>query len=309
MNIRLCGGLRSSRRSAFTSPYTLYMSRNISAPVDVVQNKRIKMIEPENPPEKPEPLPWDQRLEELAKIMKNSRVLNEGKKIVSDRSAIFLSLDLEMWERNPSRLTEIGIAIYDPSEQPPKASKSAFPVIKAGHYIVKENFSCYNGRFVPDHKCHFSYGQSLVLSTTDCRRTLEDIVEHYKAKARKQGRAMMLVGHDVKGDVSLLRKNGFKFEEFKVIDTLKLWKANPSAEFGALSKVLKYLNIPHGLLHNAGNDAYLTLQLMLCLCDPEYRKLKDLDGVIGPSTEKGKRPPEKSSRNSNADEAISLFIG
>ncbi|KAA8905700.1 hypothetical protein TRICI_005252 [Trichomonascus ciferrii] len=285
------------------------MKRNINIPVEVDQNKR-KMTEPgEKCEEKPEPLPWDQRLDELAKIMKNSRPLNEGKKIVSERSAIFLSLDLEMWERNPSRLTEIGIAIYDPSDQPPKTSKSAFPVIKAGHYIVKENFNCYNGRFVPDHKCHFSYGQSLVLSTKDCRRTLDDIVEHYKMKARQGNRTLILVGHDVKGDVSLLRKNGFQFEDFKIIDTLGLWKANPSAEFGALAKVLKYLNIPHGLLHNAGNDAYLTLQLMLCLCDPEYRKLKDLDGVIGPPAEKGKRRPEKSSRYSTADEAVELFIG
>jgi DNA polymerase III epsilon subunit-like protein len=307
MNFRLGVGLGSCRRSAFTNIYISHMTRNASISVEVEQSKRIKMTE-ENPEEKPEPLPWDQRLDELAKIMKNSRPLNEGKKIVSERSAIFLSLDLEMWERQPSRLTEIGLAIYDPTDQPPNTSKAAFPVIKAGHYIVKENFKCYNGRFVPDHKCHFSYGQSLVLSIKDCRRALEDIVEHYKVKARQENRTLMLVGHDVKGDVTLLRRNGFKFEDFKVIDTLSLWKANPSAEFGALAKVLKYLNIPHGLLHNAGNDAYLTLQLMLCLCDTEYRKLKDLDGVIGPPAEKGKRRPEKTSRDSTAEEAVNLFI-
>lgn len=251
--------------------------------------------------------PWSERTGEILASVRNSKALADGLSWVYNRSAIFISLDLEQWERNNSILTEIGISVYDPADQVAGSPISSFPVIKAGHYIIKENTTCYNGKFVANHKFHFSYGQSLIMDMGNCKKTIREIFDHYENKARQRNQSLVIVGHDVKGDLAVLEKEKFSLKNYPILDTLKLWQANPSSKFGSLKKVLQYLNIPHGLLHNAGNDAYLTLQLMLCLCDQQFRSLKNLNGVIEDTVPKGK-PDDNTSRKTVSAEAVSLFL-
>lgn len=228
---------------------------------------------------------------------KGVRMVKKGMEWYVSRSAIYFSLDIEYWERNSKLLTEIGFAVYDPSEMVQGTERIGFPIIKASHFVVKENKGCRNGQFVSDNKFNFSFGQSIVMPISHCRTAFETVIKHYEQKADRLGMDLVLVGHDVSGDIRILKKHEFYVggESVERFDTLTAWKATPNVNYGALTRILKQLKIPHGLLHNAGNDAYLTLQLALNLCDPAFRQLKRLD--IGDFADESHSTKRLSGRN------------
>ena len=238
--------------------------------------------------------------------------LTNGIKWLTTRSKVFVSIDLEYWEVNNKYLTEIGIAIYDPT-QIGLGSHPILPKVKACHYVVAENKNKTNGKFVPNNMFKYSYGETLIMPMKDCKRAVEEILT-----AQAKNNNLVIVGHGVSGDIRVLQKNGFKLPQHEVLDTLKIWRLTRKEGFGSLDKLLTYLEIPHGIMHNAGNDAYLNIQLFLALCDPEVRLQKNLDQDPGEtmpvpasstsSKKKSKRRDSTTHRSSNADDAIKLMI-
>lgn len=202
-------------------------------------------------------------------------MLQRGIGYFTNKKTIFISVDLEWWERNNKLLTEVGIAIYDPSEQ------FVIPRIQHEHYIIKEYQSKVNGRFVSNHKFHCSFTKSKLISMHECRKAFGSIIQSYENHAKKLGMNVVYVGHNFEGDLKVLTKNNFYTGDLEVLDTMTMWLANPTAtKFAALHKILGYLGISHGLLHNAANDAHYTLLLALSILDPEFRKWKKLDQPI-----------------------------
>lgn len=85
------------------------------------------------------------------------------------------------------------------------------------------------------------------------------------------------VGHHIEGDIKWLKSLNIEIpDNVNTVDTHKLYTISRSRG-GTLRGVLRLLGIPHGFLHNAGNDAYFTLLAAMALCDPEVRISKGLD--------------------------------
>lgn len=206
----------------------------------------------------------------------HATMLTNGIKWLAGRSKVFVSIDLEYWEFNNSYLTEIGIAVYDPTNLP-KGCWPIFPRIKSCHYVVAENKEKTNGKYVPDNMFKYSYGDTLVMTMADCKQAVNTIL---RSLAKRN--TIVIVGHDVSGDLHLLRKEGFIVPKHELLDTLIIWRITRKLGFGSLSKLLEFFNIPHGLMHNAGNDAHLNMYLFLALCDPQTRLEKKLDEVQAP---------------------------
>jgi len=79
----------------------------------------------------------------------------------------------------------------------------------------------------------------------------------------------VLVGHDVKNDVSMLRKLGFDVYNMPgliTLDTAVIYRAYKGLwNSVSLGSVLEELAIEPWFLHNAGNDAVYTLQALIGL--------------------------------------------
>lgn len=120
---------------------------------------------------------------------------------------------------------------------------------------------------------------------------------------------VVLVGHDIIGDTKSLRYLGVDIYRIpnllEIIDTKDVHSHFTQSDNGTrLSNALRSFNIDYRFLHNAGNDAMYTLQLLLATV--LNKRLKTLDifhgrkddpGVLGKgwssneSDDGGKQPP------------------
>lgn len=176
-----------------------------------------------------------------------------------------MSIDVEAYERNKNKVTEIGISVF-------QDSNAISPSITNVHLLIKENIHLRNGTFVLDNKSRFVGGPSYVMTLQESQKFLNQVVQTYLVE--KNG---VLVGHGVENDLRWLRNLQVDFaDDIPTVDTLKLFHISRNSG-GALTKMLKAFRIPHAYLHNAGNDAYYTLLLAFALCDPDVRRAHNLD--------------------------------
>lgn len=193
--------------------------------------------------------------------------------LVNDRRNVLISLDIEAFEFDTNKITEIGISIYDPS----KEAHSIVPQFTTIHILPRENLHLRNGRFVPDHKHEFLCGRSLVLSMKECTKFLESLFHHYTVTRKQAGMGSVIVGHDVRGDLRWLRSMNVNIpDDVPVADTQMLYKCTTGQQ-ASLTKLLTVFKIPHSCMHNGANDAYFTLLLLFHLADPTFRKTFGLD--------------------------------
>lgn len=184
------------------------------------------------------------------------------------RSGPLVSIDVEAFERNQEKVTEIGIAVYDPEYQ----WLLSYPKIKTIHILAEENMRLRNGQFVADRKFNFNGGTSYAMLQETLKLFVQEIFEYYF-----RDRDGILVGHDVKGDLKWLSKLGIHLSpKTPTVDTLKIYSLTTRRN-GSLRKILRRMNIPHANLHNAANDAYYTLLAAMSICDPDQRVHSRLD--------------------------------
>ncbi|KAI8612959.1 hypothetical protein BC830DRAFT_1134388 [Chytriomyces sp. MP71] len=204
------------------------------------------------------------------------------------KATVFLSLDVEAYERDQSKILEIGWTIFNP-----KATGNG---LIGKHFILEENSNLKNGRYVPDHRNDFKFGDTEV----EC---LDYVISLLKVDlniddANAVGAGAVLVGHAVSGDIEWLKKcgvevvalNGLHSEGFEIVEEgrkedirssftrsrhyvfdtaeldcalhgrLKAQKFSVKAMCLSLGIIDEESNVP---FHNAGNDAYLTMQAFL----------------------------------------------
>lgn len=204
------------------------------------------------------------------------QTLRQAMELVFTRKNILFCIDVEAWEVNPKIVTEIGISIYDPREQ----SFVLIPTITQIHIIIKENLYKKNGRYVPEHSKNFNGGTTYVMGQNEAVSFTQSLVDYYFFRP-KSNASTCLVGHDVKGDVKWLKNLGINFpDKPNILDTQTVFSASHGQKGNSLKNALRAANLPHAFLHNAGNDAYYTLFLAMCLCDPATRRINRLDQVI-----------------------------
>lgn len=184
------------------------------------------------------------------------------------------SIDLEAFEKDNNFITEIGVTIYDPL----KEAGSIIPNFTKIHIIIKENQHLRNGHFVADNQQYFIGGTSLVLPLREATLFVQCLIDHYFIIRQTIGMRGVIVGHNVSGDIKWLKSLGINFPTSSLIlDTQKIYTTVNNDKFSALGAVLRRLEIPHSYLHNAGNDSYFTLILLLRLCDVTFRNKIKLD--------------------------------
>lgn len=182
----------------------------------------------------------------LENIPKTS-IVNNTIKQIKDIDAIFVSIDVEQWERNNHIVTEIGITTYHPSNH-------FIPEMRAAHFIVQEYLKLRNGRFVSDNKSNFAYGKSEVLPMSGCIKAINYVFSSLSAKYKN----VVLVGHNVGGDIRALRKFGIEFPKaYSISDTESIWRETRPSGPSSLEALLQIFNIPYSFLHNAGMAQHL----------------------------------------------------
>jgi hypothetical protein len=170
----------------------------------------------------------------------------------------FLSIDVDhfMVENGVIERVEIGLsflkaqALQNLHGKSAQGSDLASGVIKSHHLVFghKKAFSWKN--------YHFLFGKARPIKTWDVRAVLERLTR----------KPYVLVVHEGKQELSLLSMLNIKLEPVFIIDTVKaaqfplqLWYRN------SLKQLLEEFEIPYSQLHVAGNDAHLTLRVLLMI--------------------------------------------
>lgn len=151
---------------------------------------------------------------------------------------------MEFWEKKQHIILELGFSVLDT-----KTNK-----IISKNIVILEHLNKKNGKYVPDEKFNFQFGETLFLKEKDAwelfNRTLEE-ADYY-------------IGHAIKNDLRRLKK---ELRNKQVFDTMKMTN---HYQFGFdqkmnLQKLATSLELNPQHLHNAGNDAFYTLESALKL--------------------------------------------
>lgn len=224
---------------------------------------------------------------------KNLDLLKHAMDTIFLRQTPLVAVDVEAYEKNTTKVTEIGIAVYDPAMQ----QNSILPIINHTHLITKEHKSLFNGKYCPDNKYKFMGGTSYVMSLKQCRDIMKTILDKYINQ-----RGGTFVGHSIGSDIKWIRNLGIPVDiKVPPVDTFRLFQLSRSRGC-TLRGILRTLDLPHGYLHNAGNDAYYTLLAAMALCDPVVRVNKQLDTFIEPP----RKTKEQIRKAAFSDRAISV---
>ncbi|OMP88579.1 hypothetical protein BK809_0005298 [Diplodia seriata] len=187
---------------------------------------------------------------------------------------IFVAIDVEAYERETSKITEVGIAKLDSRTlpSPPATASDWTNKIHTQHYIIEEYQHLLNKRFVKGCPDKFQFGRSRIVPLLRMRSILRDNFtikdENIAASPGKEPlRDIVLVGHDVGGDLKWMSQLGFPLAQMPrlagLVDTRKLTVTLNLPN--GLEKLLHALGEKPEYLHNGGNDANWTMQSALLL--------------------------------------------
>ncbi|ORX49329.1 hypothetical protein BCR36DRAFT_412845 [Piromyces finnis] len=236
------------------------------------------------------PDPTDKSYEKPEKLQNRIKLIELIKEKIDD-DKLYICLDIEAFERNHDFLTEFGWCIF----------KKNGEVIKKKHAIVEENKNYRNGRYVPDNRDYFKFGESQY-------EKLEDI---YKELKNDFDKVNYLVGHGINNDIRFLKKikvdvskfkkmnSGSKIDDYGIIETMDLFSGYFLKKPVGLQKSLIKLEIQYDKLHNAGNDAYYTMQVFL-----EIIKRFDFSSNRLYEQIMNYKPPKKIKSNNNKNNKI-----
>lgn len=171
-------------------------------------------------------------------------------------SSILISIDTENMNSKRRRCTDwqIGIAIFDTSDKFRECSTYNF-VSGSETYREKESL-------------RFLFGESTKIELEDIDTTLRTLY----TSCRK----LILVGHNLQGDVKTLERYGIPLPFEHAIDTSLLAQSMlPGLQHApTLSYLGSVLDLPMPYRHSAGNDAFYTLMALIgIICHiPSYSR-------------------------------------
>ncbi|EWC44039.1 hypothetical protein DRE_01391 [Drechslerella stenobrocha 248] len=220
--------------------------------------------------------------------------------VASNKDYLFLSVDIESWEKNHDIITELGLTRYFPNAE--RQDLGAMEkTIQSEHFIIKEHRSYKNGDYVADASGHFEFGESKYIPLANIKAAItsftepdtvpqhptntsdgpKDVSDSFSELALNSQRQLVLVGHDVNADIEYLRKLRYDAELSQflmVFDTMEMWRAMADTPNGiSLSRLCNELGIVAWNLHNAGNDARYTMNAFLEMALRWKKKTEPLD--------------------------------
>lgn len=198
-----------------------------------------------------------------------------------EQSMVFVCVDVESYERDHNKITEVGVATLDTQDlagvAPGVDGQAWRELIQARHFRIKEYRHLINHDFVKGCPDAFRFGESTFIllgeardHVADCFRPPFAAQDVDKSAEQAEPRKIIFLGHDTMSDIDYLQK--LKFDPLKeniveLMDTATLYRVwHRDQQPTGLGKILADLDIAGWDLHNAGNDAVFTVQAMLAIC-------------------------------------------
>ncbi|KAI9721880.1 MAG: hypothetical protein M1828_004975 [Chrysothrix sp. TS-e1954] len=200
---------------------------------------------------------------------------------------VLISLDIECYEHDKSKITEIGLATLDTltlTDAPGVLAQHWRTKARGRHFRIREHLHLNNNDFVSGCADKFEFGESELVDLVDapatiatCFRPPFSAPETYTPRlpngdivAQDVQRHLVLVGHDILNDIRYLRILGYDISNLSshlsILDTADLHRVYSQAwNPKSLAGIMYEFEIPAFNLHNAGNDAMYTLWVMLAL--------------------------------------------
>jgi len=190
------------------------------------------------------------------------------------KKGTWCALDFEAWEYEHTVLTEFGWRSVTWSE--------GEETYEAGHIIIPEHEKYRNGNWVADQRYDYDFGTSEKVK----KGVFPDRVCDLLVKLKAHG-PVFLVFHDHNQDVRYLQSDfikapleglsymlppNFPQDGLFVLDTGDLFAAlegDDSSNIRSLERVCGLLQIRTKHLHNAGNDAWFTLEALKLMVSGE----------------------------------------
>ncbi|GES58576.1 hypothetical protein ATEIFO6365_0004072700 [Aspergillus terreus] len=210
------------------------------------------------------------------------------------KKPVFVCVDVEANERRHSQVTEVGISMLDtkdlvdvaPGEQASQWRKH----IWSRHLRVSEHRHVVNRIYLAGCPERFDFGESEFVYERDLGAAVlaafqpRTVHETGSPVGTDEPRHLVLVGHNIAMDMQYLREMGVHIDQkpagtagfIDVVDTADFFRMLRREEtHRSLAKVLHELEMTGWNLHNAGNDARYTLEVMVRLV-LEHREMEDV---------------------------------
>ncbi|KAK8221394.1 hypothetical protein IWZ01DRAFT_39751 [Phyllosticta capitalensis] len=221
--------------------------------------------------------------------------INEAPPYSLEKNVVFISVDVEAYEMDNSKITEVGVATLDVQDiiniPPGENAVNWYDKIRARHFRIDEYAHLVNYKHVDGCPDGFLFGESEFVRLAEAPRmvaacfrppfsatlTADQAQAQWSTHGQvselgaKEPRNIIFVGHDPDGDVRFLQKLGYNplnlGNLIDKVDTKQLhqhWKRDSQGT--SLARILCDCDIVGWRLHNGGNDAMYTLQAMLTIC-------------------------------------------
>ncbi|KAF1970212.1 hypothetical protein BU23DRAFT_474851 [Bimuria novae-zelandiae CBS 107.79] len=203
-----------------------------------------------------------------------------------DHSVVFVCVDVEAYEKDHTKITEVGIATLDTRDlvelTPGKDGENWRSLIRARHFRISDYAHLVNSEYVSGCPGSFFFGQSEFVSLEDAREAVVSCFQSPFCAAPRDAHAnhdnghrdkrnLIFLGHDTLTDVKYLQNLGFDplglpniLEAQDSANIYRVWRREE--QITKLGKILERFKIDHFGLHNAGNDAVYTVQSFLAVC-------------------------------------------
>lgn len=193
-----------------------------------------------------------QKYREVSKVVKyrKEEKLENLNQLATERASLdfnisnvkIVSLDFEFFGAHSKleNVSEAGISIWDKG------------TISHTHYIITDPDKMKSEKKLKLQN-KFNFGQSIYVTKDELRSILLNELRH----------ATYLVSHSINSESNILKRSKIKIEHLKLLDTMSLQNNFKPVDKATLKNHLSYHEIPFHHLHNAGNDAAYTLQLVL----------------------------------------------
>ncbi|PYH92624.1 hypothetical protein BO71DRAFT_357002, partial [Aspergillus ellipticus CBS 707.79] len=181
------------------------------------------------------------------------------------REPLFVSLDVEANEHCHAQITEVGISVLDTRAlvgvPPGDGGEQWRARIESRHLRVREYRHVVNHQFVVGCPGMFRFGESEWVWL----RELGEEVRRGLQLDRAMSRRVVLVGHSLASDEQYLRQMGVVTGAMRdKVDTAEVFQlVRKEASVRSLGGVMAELGMEGWHLHNAGNDARYTMEVMV----------------------------------------------
>ncbi|KAF8621635.1 hypothetical protein AX15_007653 [Amanita polypyramis BW_CC] len=210
----------------------------------------------------------NKRLKGSNPLLSNRRELFERvRRLYQEKNGVWCAIDFEAWEFDHEVITECGWRLV--------RWEDGGEVGEMNHLIVKEHEKYLNRKYVPDYRYDYGFGTSEIVQKSVFKKKICDLI----SSLHRYG-PVFLVFHDNKQDIKYLQSpsitaplsdmvyilpDSVPKEGIFVVDTSDLYAGLEGSSSGnkkSLDRICKQMQVPTKHLHNAGNDAYYTLEIL-----------------------------------------------